>query len=78
MPFHVLSRQTIYVHCNGGKGRAATVATAWLMQHNAVSAKHALKLLKAKRKITDLSKFGGILPVWHLLQRFEQHLSAKA
>eukprot|EP00730_Choanoeca_flexa_P012942 TRINITY_DN4792_c0_g1_i3.p1 TRINITY_DN4792_c0_g1~~TRINITY_DN4792_c0_g1_i3.p1 ORF type:complete len:237 (+),score=22.77 TRINITY_DN4792_c0_g1_i3:126-836(+) len=68
--------QRVYVHCNGGKGRAATVATAWLMRFNRLGAKTALKMLKSKRKITDLSKFGGMLPVWHLLRRYEQHLSS--
>ena len=66
------------MHCNGGKGRAATVAVAWLMYHDQIPAKVALKLVKAKRKITHLTKLGGILPVWKLLMKWEKKLLSNA
>ncbi|EGD77432.1 hypothetical protein PTSG_08529 [Salpingoeca rosetta] len=67
---HAQLNNTVYVHCNGGKGRAATVAAAWLMYRESIAPQDALKLLRTKRKVTKLDRLGGILPVWKLLHRF--------
>lgn len=63
---------SVYIHCNGGKGRAATVATAWLMHRYGLSATEALARLRSRRKVTNLAKWSGILPVWRVLQQLER------
>jgi protein-tyrosine phosphatase len=67
----LVHRGSVYVHCHGGKGRAATIATAWVMHSQGLSAEAALAYVRERRKITNLAKWGGILPVWRALKQFE-------
>lgn len=64
-------RGSVYLHCFGGKGRAATLATAWVMHTRGLSAKEALAFVRQRRKVTNLAKWGGILPVWRVLKQLE-------
>eukprot|EP00055_Hartaetosiga_balthica_P003992 m.9722 g.9722 ORF g.9722 m.9722 type:complete len:234 (+) comp3530_c0_seq1:86-787(+) len=67
-------RRTVYIHCNGGKGRAATTAAAWLIYRDNISVEEAYKRLKAKRKIANLQRWNGALPVWKALVRFHENI----
>eukprot|EP00049_Salpingoeca_infusionum_P010027 m.170070 g.170070 ORF g.170070 m.170070 type:complete len:223 (+) comp14517_c1_seq2:685-1353(+) len=62
--------KTVYVHCNGGKGRAAAVVCAWRMKVESRTPKQALDLLRTVRKVTKLNKFGGVLPAWRRLNEY--------
>eukprot|EP01147_Barroeca_monosierra_P003066 gene3066-5843_t len=68
---------TVYIHCNGGKGRAATVATTWLMYSENISPQKALVLLQSRRKVAQLDRLFGILPVWRVITQFySQHCAS--
>eukprot|EP00043_Microstomoeca_roanoka_P001829 m.34880 g.34880 ORF g.34880 m.34880 type:complete len:234 (-) comp11071_c0_seq1:423-1124(-) len=64
----------VYVHCNGGKGRAAAVVAGWLMHHQRISALQVEQLLLSRRPVTPMSKWGHLRPTWRLLQRYQTHL----
>jgi len=62
--------QGVYVHCNGGKGRSAVVVIAYLMKKNGWVLVDAYDHVKAKRKIANMKKFGGVKPQWTILKAY--------
>jgi atypical dual specificity phosphatase len=46
-------KKNFFIHCKGGRGRAATMMCAWLMFSEEVDLKIAFKNLKSKRKVVS-------------------------
>jgi atypical dual specificity phosphatase len=46
---HVLSGNSVYIHCKAGRARSATVAICWLMKYREMSMEEAQKKLLAVR-----------------------------
>jgi atypical dual specificity phosphatase len=44
---HVASGARVYVHCKAGRGRSATIALCWLVEHERISAEEAMRKLRA-------------------------------
>eukprot|EP00039_Didymoeca_costata_P007686 m.102726 g.102726 ORF g.102726 m.102726 type:complete len:233 (-) comp13783_c0_seq6:185-883(-) len=68
---------TVYVHCNGGKGRSSVATISYLMQVKGWSKEESYKFVKSKRKIANMKKFGGIMPQWRALKAFELSLKSE-
>jgi atypical dual specificity phosphatase len=68
--------EPVYVHCNGGKGRSSVVVIGYLMKVRGLSKEAAYEFVKGKRKIANMKKFGGFMPQWRCLTRYEMHLAA--
>ena len=47
--------QNVFIHCNLGRGRAPLIACAYMI-YNGMSNEEAIKLVKAKRKVTYFNK----------------------
>lgn len=44
---HVAAGARVYVHCKAGRGRSATIALCWLVEHEQVSPEEAMRKLRA-------------------------------
>lgn len=67
--------EAVYVHCNGGKGRSSVVVIGYLMKTRGLSKEEAYAFVKDKRKIANMKKFGGFMPQWRCLTRYEEYLA---
>ncbi len=50
MSFSLTNGNKVAVHCHAGRGRTGLIIAAWLIFHDHMSAKDAIKLLRARRK----------------------------
>jgi protein-tyrosine phosphatase len=68
--FVVGANKTVYVHCNGGKGRSAVIVIAYLMKRYKLTREEAYRSLRAHRKIANLKSMFGLKPQWRVLGHF--------
>ncbi|EGD76568.1 hypothetical protein PTSG_12618 [Salpingoeca rosetta] len=69
----------VYVHCNGGKGRAPMVVAAWLVRHQQLTPEAAEATILANRRITPMSKWGPLRAHWRRLHEYyRSHTSLHA
>jgi len=68
----VQAGHSVYVHCNGGKGRSAVCTLAYFISQG-MSAADAYALVASQRRITKLPTrlFGFPRPQWRALLRYE-------
>jgi len=66
---------TVYVHCNGGKGRSAVCVICYLVYKHGWSADEAFKYVKGKRKIAGMKAWGGYHKQWRAVKRFTRELT---
>jgi len=67
---------SIYVHCNGGKGRSAVCVICYLIYVHDWSPDEAFKFVKGKRKIAGMKAWGGLHKQWRAVKRFARELKA--
>eukprot|EP00052_Salpingoeca_macrocollata_P032421 m.5653 g.5653 ORF g.5653 m.5653 type:complete len:241 (+) comp3658_c0_seq2:142-864(+) len=68
---HADKEDSVYVHCNGGKGRSAVVVIAWLMQQHGWTKEQAFAHVRGIRNIANMPRLFGIFPQWRILAQFE-------
>ena len=64
--------QTVYVHCNAGRGRSAVVVLCYLVLTKGLSAEEALQFVAEKRNIANLKAICGTRPQWRAVLKFEK------
>jgi len=50
MSFSLMNGNKIAIHCHAGRGRTGLIIAAWLIYHNNMTAKEAIKHVRSKRK----------------------------
>ena len=77
---HVSRGESVYVHCNAGRGRSAVCVLAYLMSTQGMSALEAYEFVAGYRRITHLpSRLCGLpRPQWKALLRLEKTLALTA
>lgn len=71
---HVWQGVSVYVHCNGGKGRSAVCVICYLIHEHGWSPDQAFQFVKDKRKITEMKAWCGFHKQWRAVQRFTREL----
>jgi atypical dual specificity phosphatase len=61
---------SVYVHCNGGKGRSAVCVICYLIYERDWSPDEAFQYVKDKRKIASLKAWGGLHKQWRAVKAF--------
>lgn len=67
---------SVYVHCNGGKGRSAVCVLCYLIYEHNYTPEEAYDHVKSKRKIADLKAWCGVHKQWRAVKRFARELKA--
>ena len=70
---HASRGTTVYVHCNGGRGRSAVVVIAYLLAAagGRVDARQAWRYVAARRRIAPLPRLCGLQRQWRTVLRWE-------
>ncbi len=72
MPYVCICRgKRVYIHCNGGKGRGATVAIASLMALQDMPPEKAYAQVRQQRAIANMRRLFGVLPQWRAVAQFK-------
>lgn len=71
---HVRQGISVYVHCNGGKGRSAVCVICYLIYERGWSPNQAFQFVKEKRKIAKMKAWGGLHKQWRAVKRFAREL----
>jgi len=50
MSFSLMNGNKIAIHCHAGRGRTGLIIAAWLIYHDHMTAKEAIKHVRSKRK----------------------------
>lgn len=67
---------SVYVHCNGGKGRSAVCVICYLIHKHGWSPEEAFEFVKGKRKIAKMKAWCGLHKQWRAVKRFDRELKA--
>lgn len=67
---------SVYVHCNGGKGRSAVCVMCYLIHEHNWTPDEAFQFVKGKRKIAKLKGWCGLHKQWRAVKRFARELKA--
>jgi atypical dual specificity phosphatase len=65
---------SVYVHCNGGKGRSAVCVICYLIFEHNWTPDEAYSYVKEKRKIASLKAWCGLHKQWRAVKRFHREL----
>eukprot|EP00933_Yihiella_yeosuensis_P017852 TRINITY_DN14849_c0_g1_i1.p1 TRINITY_DN14849_c0_g1~~TRINITY_DN14849_c0_g1_i1.p1 ORF type:complete len:246 (-),score=31.52 TRINITY_DN14849_c0_g1_i1:149-886(-) len=79
MKQNIDSGSSVYVHCNGGRGRSAVCIICFLIAHRGKSAEEAFELVISKRQIASMTSScrGCIVhKQWKAIKRFERKIKA--
>lgn len=71
---NINSGSSVYVHCNGGRGRSAVCVICYLMYEKGWSPDEALQYVKAKRSIAHMKAWGGLHKQWRAVKAFWREL----
>lgn len=70
----VQKNKSVYVHCNGGRGRSTIIVLAYLIKYKGMDPLGAFLQCKRQRKIAHLTMCCGIRPQWRCVKNFERHI----
>jgi len=65
---------SVYVHCNGGRGRSAVVVICYLVYEKGWSPDEALQYVKERRSIAHMKGWGGLHKQWRAVKAFWREL----
>lgn len=65
---------SVYVHCNGGRGRSAVCVICYLVYEKGWSPDEALQYVKEKRSIAHMKAWGGLHKQWRAVKAFCREL----
>lgn len=65
---------SVFVHCNGGKGRSAVCVICYLIYEHDWSPDEAFKYVKGRRSIANMKVCGGLHKQWRAVKRFAREL----
>lgn len=65
---------SVYVHCNGGKGRSAVCIICYLILEHGWSPDEAFQYVREKRKIADMKACCGLHKQWRAVKAFARDL----
>mmetsp|Transcript_10903 Transcript_10903/g.12357 ORF Transcript_10903/g.12357 Transcript_10903/m.12357 type:complete len:243 (+) Transcript_10903:33-761(+) len=68
----IKEKRTVFVHCNGGKGRSVSVVLAYLMSTKAIDVEKALALVSAIRPVAKFKTLFGLKSQWQRLIEYDQ------
>lgn len=71
---HIRQGTSVYVHCNGGKGRSAVCVICYLILEHGWSPDEAFAFVRTKRKIADMKAWGGVHKQWRAICNFARNL----
>jgi atypical dual specificity phosphatase len=69
---------SVYVHCNGGKGRSAVCVICYLIYKHGWSPNEAFQYVRGKRKIASLKAWCGLHKQWRAVKRFARELKTNS
>ena len=69
---HQAAGQTVYVHCNAGRGRSAVIVLCFLIANKGISSDEALEYLRSKRGVSNLKRCCGTRPQWRSVLKYER------
>lgn len=67
---------TVYVHCNGGRGRSVVCVLCYLIHEHSWTPSEAYEFVRSKRKIAQMKTWHGMHKQWRAVKRFARELQA--